>query len=81
MMPIQRYIIDNREIAVGKKWFVSDNMVPRLKAETVVKLCLNISSHYAQIRMKGVDINDFHLRFILLVYALFVHPLVGRTPI
>ena len=85
-MQIRRYIslkyvlIENKlEIAVGKVCLCFGSLVPYVKAENDVKLCLSTWVTLCPNMAERCRHTKFHLYFILFVYALLVHSLVGQV--
>ena len=81
------YIIKNDifiEIAVGKVCLlvVEDfgSLLPCLKIENDVKLCFSTWVKFCLNMAERCRHKKCHLCFILFVYALLVHPLVGHMP-
>ena len=85
------YIIKNdifieikSEIAVGKVCLLVvedfDSLVPCLKIENDVKLCLRTWGTLCLKIAERCRHKKCHLCFIWFVYALLVHPLVGHMP-
>ena len=85
------YIIKN-DIFIENKWEIADgkvcllavedfdNLVPCLKTENDVKLCLSTCVTLCPNMTEMCGHKKCHLCFILFVYALLVHPLVGHMP-
>ena len=57
-----------------------DSLVPCLKNENDVKLCLSTVVTLCPNMAERCRHKKCHLSFILFVYALLVHPLVGHMP-
>ena len=72
----------NGEIAVGKVCLLVvedfDSLVPCLKPENDVKLCLRTWVTLCPNMVERCRHKNCHICFILFVYALLVHPLVGH---